>query len=157
MGFLLLMALVLQGTAPVTPAPSPGEATTDQAQVRAVLDAQVKAWNRGSVTTFMQGYWNSPETEFVGSSGILRGWQRVLDRYRRSYPDRAAMGHLDFSNLEITMLGPDAAMVVGQFHLKRQNDAPSGIFTLIFRKFPEGWRIIHDHTSQTATATASPR
>jgi ketosteroid isomerase-like protein len=152
MGFLLLMALILQGTAPVTPAPSPGEATTDQAQVRAVLDAQVKAWNRGEVAKFMQGYWNSPETEFVGSAGIIRGWQTVLDRYRKTYPNRAAMGHLDFSNLEITMLGPEAAMVVGQFHLKRQNDAPYGVFTLIFRKFPEGWRIIHDHTSEVAHA-----
>ena len=152
MGFLLLMALILQGTAPVTPTPSPGEASTDQAQIRALLDAQVAAWNRGRVTTFMQGYWNSSETEFVGSTGIVRGWQPVLDRYRKTYPDRAAMGHLDFSDLEITMLGPDAAMVVGQFHLKRQNDAPSGVFTLIFRKLPEGWRIIHDHTSQITQA-----
>jgi len=148
MGFLLLMTLILQGTAPVTPTPAPSEAATDQAQIRAVLDAQVKAWNRGAVSAFMQGYWNSSQTEFVGSTGIVRGWQPVLDRYRKSYPDRAAMGHLDFSKLEITMLGPDAAMVVGHFHLQRQNDAPSGVFTLVFRKFPEGWRIIHDHTSQ---------
>ena len=148
MGFLLLMTLIVQGTAPVTPVPSPTEASTDQAQIRAVLDAQVKAWNRGAVTTFMQGYWNSSETEFVGSTGIVRGWQPVLERYRKSYPNRAAMGHLDFSGLEITMLGPDAAMVVGHFHLRRQNDEPAGVFTLVFRKFPEGWRIIHDHTSQ---------
>jgi ketosteroid isomerase-like protein len=152
MGLLLLVALILQGTAPVAPAPAPSEATTDQAQIRAVLDAQVRSWNRGAVTTFMQGYWNSSGTEFVGSTGIVRGWQPVLDRYRKAYPDRAAMGHLDFSDLEITMLGPDAAMVVGKFHLRRRNDAPSGVFTLIFRKFPEGWKIIHDHTSQVTPA-----
>lgn len=121
-----------------------------EAQIRAVLDAQVAAWNRGDVARFMEGYRNSPETEFVGSNGIVRGWQSVLDRYRKAYPGRAAMGHLEFSDLEIQILGPDAALVVGQFHLQREGDAPSGVFTLIFRRFPEGWRIIHDHTSATA-------
>jgi ketosteroid isomerase-like protein len=127
-----------------------------EVQIRAVLDAQVAAWNRGNVAAFMQGYWNSPETEFVGSNGIVRGWQTVLDRYRKAYPDRAAMGHLEFSNLEIQILGPDAALVVGQFHLQRHGDAPAGVFTLVFRRFPEGWRIINDHTSATALQTAPP-
>ena len=121
-----------------------------EAQIHAVLDAQVTAWNRGDVAAFMQGYWNSPDTEFVGSNGIVRGWQLILDRYRKAYPDRAAMGHLEFSDLEIQMLGSDAALVVGRFHLQRQSDTPRGVFTLVFRKFPEGWRIIHDHTSATA-------
>ncbi len=143
MGSVLLIAVMLQATAAAPASPD------DAAQVRAVLDAQVKAWNRGNVSAFMQGYWNSPETEFVGSSGIIRGWRPVLNRYKKTYPDRAAMGHLDFSDLEVTMLGSDAAVVVGRFHLKRQNDAPTGVFTLIFRKFPDGWKIIHDHTSQT--------
>jgi ketosteroid isomerase-like protein len=154
MAFLLLLVTMLTGSAPAA-RPLGGARfddarSADQAQIRAVLDAQVEAWNRADVASFMQGYWNSPETEFVGASGITRGWQRVCDRYRKAYPDRAAMGHLDFSGLEITMLGSDAALVVGQFHLGRQNDAPQGVFTLIFRKFPEGWRIIHDHTSQTS-------
>jgi len=129
----------------------PGSAQDEpEAQIRAVLKAQVAAWNRGNVAAFMQGYWNSPETEFVGSNGIVRGWQGVIDRYRKAYPNRAAMGHLEFSDLEIQTLGPDAAMVVGHFHLQRQSDAPAGVFTLIFRKFPDGWRIIHDHTSVIA-------
>ncbi|HEV2176997.1 MAG TPA: DUF4440 domain-containing protein [Terriglobia bacterium] len=116
-------------------------------QIRAVLDAQVAAWNRGDVNAFMQGYWKSEKTEFVGSQGVLRGWQAVLDRYRRQYPDRAAMGHLTFSDLEINVLAPDAALVLGQWQLERAKDRPGGVFTLVFRKFPEGWRIIHDHTS----------
>ena len=73
-----------------------------------------------------------------------------MDRYRRSYPDRAAMGRLEFSDLEITPLGPDAALVLGRWRLKREKDSPGGVFTLVARRFPEGWRIIHDHTSAVA-------
>ena len=120
----------------------------EQSSIRAVLEAQVADWNRGDVIAFMRGYWNSPQTEFVGSSGILRGWQRVLQRYRKQYPDRHAMGSLAFSDLEVNLLAPDAALVTGRWRLKRQDDAPGGVFTLVFRKFPEGWRIISDHTSQ---------
>jgi len=122
----------------------------DEAQIRAVLDAQVAAWNRGDVDAFMLGYWKSAKTEFVGSTGVFRGWQAVLERYRKAYPDRQAMGHLTFSGLEVTMLGPDAALVLGHWSLEREHDRPGGVFTLIFRRFPEGWRIIHDHTSAVA-------
>jgi ketosteroid isomerase-like protein len=154
---MLMLVVVIGGNARVgTPLASAVSPEGPEAQIRAVLDAQVAAWNRGDVPAFMQGYWNSPDTEFVGSSGIVRGWQPVLDRYRKAYPDRAAMGHLDFSGLEIEVLSPDAALVVGHFRLERQSDSPSGVFTLIFRKFPEGWRIIHDHTSQVAAQAAVP-
>jgi len=134
---------------PCTPVPPPPPAESLEAGVRALLKKQVADWNRGDVTAFMRGYWKSSETEFVGTDGIMRGWQNVLDRYRKTYPDRASMGHLDFSNLEITVLGPEAALAVGHWQLKRQNDTPGGVFTLVFRKFPEGWRIINDHTSQS--------
>ena len=132
-----------------------GESQQAAADVRAVLDQQVEAWNRGDVDAFMQGYWRSEQTEFVGSTGILRGWQAVLERYRKTYPDRRAMGTLTFSDLEINSLGPEAALVVGRWRLEREHDRPVGIFTLVLRRFPEGWRIIHDHTSMVAT-TASP-
>ena len=114
-----------------------------------MLKKQVADWNRGDVTAFMRGYWKSPQTEFVNTDGIMRGWQTVLDRYRKAYPDRASMGHLDFTNLEVTVLGPEAALAVGHWQLKRQNDTPGGVFTLVFRKFPDGWHIINDHTSQS--------
>jgi ketosteroid isomerase-like protein len=117
------------------------------AQIRAVLAAQTEAWNRADIESFMNGYWRSESTLFVGSSGILRGWQAVLDRYRRSYPDRKAMGQLTFSDLEVHLECADAAFVVGEFHLRREKDNPSGVFTLDFRKFPEGWRIVADHTT----------
>jgi ketosteroid isomerase-like protein len=115
--------------------------------IRVVLDAQVDAWNRGDVDAFMQGYWKSGKTEFVGSHGIVRGWQFVLDRYRKSYPDHRAMGTLTFSDLEVNVLSSSAALVVGKYHLVRESDHPGGVFTLVFRRFPEGWRIINDHTS----------
>ena len=115
--------------------------------IRAVLTEQVAAWNRGDVDSCMTSYWKSEKTEFVGSSGIFRGWQAVLERYRKTYPDRSATGTVTFTDLEVTMLSSSAALVVGKYHLVRESDHPEGVFTLVFRKFPEGWRIINDHTT----------
>ena len=147
---MFLLAAMLHGAAPGTTARSAPSASNAaaQAQVRAVLDRQVEDWNRGDVEAFMRGYWNSPQTEFVSSSGIVRGWQTVLERYRKNYPDRATMGRLTFSELEITPLGPGAALAVGHWRLQRATGDVGGVFTLVFRKFPEGWRIVNDHTSQ---------
>lgn len=122
-------------------------ATGAEKAILGVMNAQVEAWNRGDVDTFMKSYWNSEKTEFVGANGIVRGWQGVLERYRKTYPDRRAMGTLTFSGLEVTVLSSGAALVVGKFHLVRESDHPEGVFTLVFRKFPEGWKIINDHTS----------
>lgn len=119
----------------------------DRTAIRSVLAEQQAAWNRADVRTFMRGYWNSPELTFAGSSGITRGWQPVFDRYLKQYPDRAAMGHLEFSELEMRSLGPDAAFVLGRWHLTRDAGNLGGVYTLIFERFPEGWRIVHDHTS----------
>ncbi len=127
--------------------PAKGEPRAPEADIREVLDAQVAAWNRGEVAGFMEGYWNSPKTTFVGSKGVLRGWNELLERYRRDYPDRRAMGTLAFSDLEVSLLSSGAALVLGRWQLERANDRPGGVFTLVFRKFPEGWRIVHDHTS----------
>jgi ketosteroid isomerase-like protein len=118
-----------------------------ESQIRAVLDMQTAAWNRGDMDTFMTGYWHSEETEFLGANGIAHGWQAVLDRYHHSYPDRKTMGTLSFSDLEVRPTCADAAYVVGKFHLVRESDQPSGVFSLDFRKFPEGWRIVLDHTT----------
>jgi uncharacterized protein (TIGR02246 family) len=116
-------------------------------EVRAVLDAQVEAWNRGDIEGFMRGYAQSSDTVFVSGDTVTKGWQTVLDRYKKSYDSRAKMGVLAFSDLEITPLGKDAAVVLGRWQLKRAEDTPHGRFSLIFRRTPAGWRIIHDHTS----------
>jgi len=116
-------------------------------EIRAVLSAQQDAWNRGDIEAFMNGYWRSDQTVFVSGDEVTRGWQKVLDRYKTKYFDRAKMGTLTFSNLEITRLSNDSAVVLGSWELKRASDNPHGRFTLIFRRFPEGWKIVHDHTS----------
>ncbi|HEY2118701.1 MAG TPA: nuclear transport factor 2 family protein [Candidatus Acidoferrum sp.] len=116
-------------------------------EITAVLTSQQSAWNKGDIRTFMDGYWNSPEVTFSGSSGVSRGWQSVFTRYQQRYPTQAAMGHLDFSDLEIRSLSSTSAMVLGRWHLTLGAGDVGGVFTLVFQKFPEGWKIIHDHTS----------
>jgi ketosteroid isomerase-like protein len=125
----------------------------DHAAILAVLTTQQNDWNKGNIRGFMEGYWNSPELTFAGTRGFTRGWQPVLARYEKNYADKAAMGILDFSELEIRQLGPDAALVLGKWHLQRQAGDVGGIFTLVFQRFPEGWRIIHDHTTQSPPET----
>jgi uncharacterized protein (TIGR02246 family) len=124
-----------------------GDAQEDRKAIRQILTAQQTAWNRGDVDAFLEGYWHSPELTFSGSSGIARGSDGVLARYKKAYPDRAAMGHLEFSGLEYRFLGPDAALVLGNWHLKRESGDMGGVFSLVWQRLPEGWRIIHDHTS----------
>jgi len=128
----------------------------DREGISAVLSAQQTAWNRGDVDAFLVGYWRSPELTFSGSSGVARGWDAVLARYKKNYPDRAAMGQLNFSDLEFRFLGPDAALVLGKWHLQREKDELGGVFTLVLQRFPEGWKIIHDHTSAVAPSKSSP-
>lgn len=128
----------------------------DRAAINAVLKAQQAAWNRGDVDAFLKGYWESPELTFSGSSGVFRGYEGVLARYKKNYPDRAAMGELNFSDLEFRFLGSDAALVLGKWHLKRDVGDIGGVFTLVWQKFPEGWRIIHDHTSAVGFPQPNP-
>jgi ketosteroid isomerase-like protein len=118
-----------------------------EAAIRAVIEAQAAAWNRGDLEGYMDGYDRSPNTEFVGGDTIDRGWQTVLDRYKKKYDSREKMGLLTFSDLEITILSKDAALVLGRWRLKRASDEPHGTFSLIFRKTKAGWRIVHDHSS----------
>jgi len=116
-------------------------------EIQKVIRAQEEAWNRGEIDGFMNGYWRSEQTVFVSGDEVTRGWQKVLDRYKAKYSDRAKMGTLTFSELEITALSNDHAIALGSWKLKRATDEPRGKFTLVFRKFPEGWKIVHDHTS----------
>ena len=118
-----------------------------ESAIRAVLDAQATAWNRGDLEGYMDGYDRSPDTEFVGGDTITRGWQTVLDRYKQRYDSREKMGVLTFSDLEFTILSKDAVLVLGRWRLKRAHDEPHGTFSLLFRKKKAGWRIVHDHSS----------
>lgn len=127
-------------------------ASSSAPAIEAVLVAQAEAWNRGDLIAYMRGYWRSPETVFIGADGETRGWQTLLERYRRVYPDPAAMGHLSFDHLRVMPLAADVALSDGRFHWDRGGQRVSGIFTLVWRRFPQGWRIIHEHTTALAHA-----
>jgi ketosteroid isomerase-like protein len=135
--------------------------TPDEAAIRGVLNAQVAAWNRGDVVTFMQGYRNSPTTTFIGKT-LQHGYANILARYQKNFAGKEKMGQLNFSDLEVHQLDAHFATVTGRFHLARSADAggdAEGIFSLVFEKSAEksaekttektasGWKIILDHTS----------
>jgi ketosteroid isomerase-like protein len=127
--------------------PAPGVDAVKE--VRAVLTAQIDAWNRGDLEGYMAGYWKSPELVFFSNGTETRGWQATLDRYRTRYQaDGTQMGVLDFPELDIVTLGQNAAIARGRWHLKMPDGKDlGGMTTVIFRRLPEGWRIVHDHSS----------
>ncbi|MFC2133083.1 YybH family protein [Bacteroidota bacterium] len=115
--------------------------------VLAVLKAQEKAWNEGNIEKYMEGYWNSDSLRFVSGGNVSYGWQTTLDRYKSGYPDNSAMGHLTFSDVDVTVISKDAAIVFGKWALERENDNPWGLYTLFFRKIDNDWKVVADHTS----------
>jgi beta-aspartyl-peptidase (threonine type) len=117
--------------------------------VEEVVSEQTAAWNRGDLEGFMAGYWKSPDLTFFSGAHEFKGWQAALDRYKSTYQSAGKeMGKLEFTNLRVEMLGPEAAFVRGEFHLTMSDGkTPHGLFTLIFRKFPDGWKIVHDHSA----------
>jgi ketosteroid isomerase-like protein len=139
---LLLLMTAGCGT---TETPRP-DAITD---VRAVWTAQVEAWNRGDLDGFMAGYWKSPDLVFFSNGTETRGWQQTLDRYRTAYQGNGQqMGTLDFPQLDLAMLGTEAVLARGQWRLRMSDGKEStGMTSVVFRKLPEGWRIVHDHSS----------
>ena len=122
--------------------------TSDDVAIRKVLDDQVRAWNAHDLRGYMDGYWHSPDLTFYSGDTITRGWQSTLERYQKRYQSEGReMGTLDFEILELHIFGMDA-VVYGKWHLKMPDGKePHGLFTLVLKKFPEGWRIVHDHTS----------
>jgi ketosteroid isomerase-like protein len=145
--FLALMAVFKLQTASAQPG--------DEAQIRTVLDAQVAAWNRADIPAFMQAYENSPETTFIGQQ-IRKGYVPILNRYKTAYSTPEQMGKLTFGNLEVRLFPgscgrPEFAVVTGAFHLDRTTKGEAkkddGIFSLVWRKGADGWKIVLDHTS----------
>jgi ketosteroid isomerase-like protein len=118
--------------------------TKEIAAIEGVLLAQQAAWNEGDIDAFMETYWKSDELTFSSSGSTTRSWQSTIARYKSKYPTREAMGKLSFSDLQVQLLAPDAAYVLGRWDLK---DKARGNFTLIMKKLSSGWVIVHDHTS----------
>ncbi len=116
--------------------------------IQRVLGDQAAAWNKGDLPGFMKGYLESDELSFFSGDKKTKGWKATLERYQKRYQGEGKeMGKLAFEELSIELLGDDHALVRGRFRLKMKSETPTGIFTLILRKTPAGWRIIHDHTS----------
>jgi ketosteroid isomerase-like protein len=160
----LLISLVAAcaASAPVTapapapaPDPAPGPAPAprrlgpaDRAAITTVLDAQVGAWNRGDLAAYMEGYAKIDALIFTSGGKVRRGWQTAFDHYRARYgQDRAAMGQLVFQLDTIDPIGADGAVALGSWLLTDSPHDGRGIFSVVFERRPEGWRIIHDHTS----------
>ncbi len=154
--FLFALTLLVVGNsalaAQATPAPPQ---VTDESAIRAVIAAQVAAWNRGDIPDFMKAYEDSAETTFIGTS-IGKGFRPILERYQRAYSNRVQMGTLTFNDLEVRLLPgscgkTELAVVTGRFHLQRTEKGEAqkddGIFSLVWRKDPQGWKILLDHTS----------
>lgn len=130
-------------------------ASSDEAQIRGAIKAQTDAWNRADIPGFMQAYEDSPETTFIGLT-VRKGYQPILQRYKQSYTSPEQMGTLTFSDINVRMLPSgcgktELALVTGKFHLDRTAHGAAakdnGIFSLVWRKGPHGWKIILDHTS----------
>ncbi len=121
---------------------------TDRAAVTAVLDAQAAAWNRGDLGGYMAGYLRSEALVFTSGGKIRRGWQPTFDHYQARYgKDPAAMGTLRFEILEVQSLGADGAVVLGNWILTGSPSDGRGVFSVVLERRPEGWRIVHDHTT----------
>lgn len=115
-------------------------------EILAVMDMQEQAWSAGDIDVFMMGYWKSDSLMFVGRDGIKYGWKTTLDNYKKSYPDKAAMGKLEFEVLKLEV-NEDAAYMLGKWSLIREEDNPNGYFTLYWKKINGSWKITIDHTS----------
>ena len=120
---------------------------SDEQSVRNVLMQQTVAWNGGDIEAFMQSYAKSDSIMFIGSKGVTYGWDSTLAHYKRSYPNKTAMGILSFDIKFVKQLSPDYFFVVGRFELVRERDTPSGHFDLLFQKINGKWYIVSDHTS----------
>ncbi|MBI4546372.1 MAG: DUF4440 domain-containing protein, partial [Ignavibacteriae bacterium] len=122
--------------------------TQSTKEIESILISQAAAWNRGDIEGYMQGYWKSDSLLFTSGGKIHRGWKATFEKYKKSYNTKEKMGTLNFSQLEIIVLSPESAWVFGHWELQRDKDNPKGVFTLVLRKFTDGWKIIHDHTSK---------
>jgi len=136
-GFIILMI--------VNPAGS-SESPYIRGELLGILELQKESWNRQDLEGFMAYYWNSDEFTFQSGANRLRGWKALLERYKKSYSGEN-WGELDFADLEVNILSDEFAYVIGRWKLELKDSLREGVFTIIFRRFPEGWRIIHDHSS----------
>lgn len=149
----LAVVLVLGlACAPVPHGSGPAPALTegDRAAIVQVLREQQDAWNRGDIEAFLRGYEPSPDLVFTSGGAVRRGFAETAERYRQRYVTRGRMGRLEFEVLDVRGLGDGGAIVLGRWSLTETPEAGRGVFSLAFLRTPDGWRIVHDHTSADA-------
>jgi len=115
-------------------------------EIKDILNKQKVSWNEENIEGFMDYYWNSEKFTFQSGKERLHGWDALLLRYKESYSGKK-WGKLDFTDLEIKVLSNDIAYVLGEWKLLYEDASEEGLFTIILLRMPEGWRIVHDHTS----------
>ena len=157
--FGVILALFVAAGCGAADEEGPGARTTSEAEVesiRMVMSKQEEAWNQGSIRGFMDGYADTDSLRFASGGNVWYGWDRTLQRYQESYVDEGMMGTLSFDSLDVRLLSSDHALVFGRWHLTRSEAYSNvgGLFTLLFEKRPEGWRIVHDHTSAANPTTS---
>lgn len=155
------MAIVVVLVATVMPAVAFAQSKTDRSasresavensddpceEILGLLRAQAECWNRGDIDGFMETYWKSENLTFSGGGKTTRGWTATRDRYKARYP-RDKMGTLKFDQLETSLLSDGVALVLGRWYLDQQGTKVEGNFTLVLKKFDDGWKIVHDHSS----------
>lgn len=116
-------------------------------EIMKVLNLQETAWNKGDLEEYMSGYWHSDSLMFVGSKGIQFGWEKTLANYKKSYPDKKAMGELSFEIISLDVLSEESAFMLGKWFLKREIGNLSGHFTLLWKKISGEWKVVIDHSS----------
>lgn len=146
---VVLTAAIIGGIVMVARGAPPANET---ASIRAVLEGQVAAWNRGDLEGFMAGYWKDDRLSFYSGDSVTKGWQATLDRYRKRYQaEGKEMGQLKFQEVQVEILGDGIALARGRWHLTmKDGKTPHGLFTLLLRKIDGQWRVVHDHTSSGA-------
>ena len=119
----------------------------DEKAIRDLMSRQSSAWNKGELDNFMKGYWENDSLMFVGKSGVTYGYKATLENYKKGYPDKTAMGELNFTLIKIDKISREYIFVVGKWHLKRTIGDLQGHFNLLFQKINNAWVIIVDHSS----------
>jgi beta-aspartyl-peptidase (threonine type) len=115
-------------------------------EVLEILVKQKAAWNQGNIEGFMEFYWNSEDLTFQSGANRIMGWDALIDRYKKNYSGEN-MGILDFTDIVVNILSEELVLVLGHWEVRQSDETAGGLFTLILQHKPEGWRIIHDHTS----------
>lgn len=139
---IIFLMVVIMITAPLWA----GDKENDFKTIRSIMDGQVKEWNNGNIDGFMAGYWKSREFTFQSGNKRLIGYEQLRAMYKKNYAGEK-MGRLEFTDIEMKKLAEGLVLVIGRWRVTTKDEVKEGLFTLVLRRFKEGWKIIHDHSS----------